>query len=234
MVFELALGGELYNWREKEGKFKPSTAKFYCAQCVLALQYMHDLDYIHRDIKTESILLDNTGYGKLYDFGFSKPVAFRTYTLCGTPEYMAPEIILNKGHGKAVDWWALGVCAFEMLVGVTPFYDEDRMIIYENILSGKVKFPKKIDKQAKLLIRTLLITDLTERCGAGKGAAEEVKAHKWFEDLDWEALTQRRLVPPIRPSVSSDDDLTAFESYPPSLEESNIPIYAGKDPFLNF
>lgn len=109
-------------------------------------EYLHSKNIIYRDLKPENILIDETGYLKLTDFGFAKYVESRTYTLCGTPEYLAPEMLLNKGHGKPVDWWTFGILLYEMLAGIDPFSDDDPMLIYQKILKGKVKFPRSFDK----------------------------------------------------------------------------------------
>ena len=144
-------------------------------------EYLHSKNIIYRDLKPENILMAADGYLKLTDFGFAKYCDSRTYTLCGTPEYLAPEILLNKGHGKPVDWWCLGILIYEMLagkikiiiisikIGIDPFNDEDPMAIYQKILKGKVKFPRDFDKNAKSLVKHLLVADLTKRYGNLKG-----------------------------------------------------------------
>lgn len=139
-----------------------STAKFYAAHVVLIFEFLHSKDFIYRDLKPENLLLDSTGYLKITDFGFAKRVAFKTYTLCGTPEYIAPEVLLNKGHGKGVDWWTLGILVYEMLAGQPPFVDDDPMGIYQQILAGKLNFPRYIDRNVKALIKKLLLADLTK------------------------------------------------------------------------
>lgn len=173
MVFEFVVGGEFYTHLRNEKRLDSPSAKFYATQVILFLEYMHGQDVCYRDLKPENILLDKLGYIKVVDFGFSKKVAFKTYTLCGTPEYMAPEIILSSGHGKGVDWWALGVLLFEMQVGQPPWIDGDEnagpMGIYQQILSNrKVLYPKFIDPLAKTLIKALLEPDLTKRLGCLK------------------------------------------------------------------
>jgi serine/threonine protein kinase len=146
------------------------------------------------------MLLDAEGFLKLTDFGFAKelPGSKRTYTLCGTPDYLAPEVILNKGHGRAVDWWALGVLVYEMLCGYPPFCDEDPLSTYGRILRGTLTFPPHVSPLARDLVRRLLQADLSRRCGCLAGGAADVRQHAWFRAVDFGALKARRASPPIR------------------------------------
>jgi len=140
MVLEYIVGGEFFTHLRKAGRFDHVASKFYATQIILVFEYMHTSDFIYRDLKPENLLLDKYGFLKITDFGFAKRVAFKTYTLCGTPEYIAPEVLLNKGHGKGVDWWTLGILLYEMMAGQPPFVDDDPMGIYQQILAGKVTF----------------------------------------------------------------------------------------------
>lgn len=154
-------------------------------------RYLHCQNVIYRDLKPENILLDAEGHIRITDFGFAKQISDRTWTLCGTPEYLAPEIIQSKGHGKPVDWWALGILIYEMLAGYPPFYDETHVGTYERILAGKVRCPRHFDSAAKELVKGLLVVDRTRRLGNLKGGADDIKNHRFFKGIDWRGLLRR-------------------------------------------
>jgi serine/threonine protein kinase len=234
MVLEYIVGGEFFTHLRKAGRFDNATAKFYAAQIVMIFEYLHEQDFIYRDLKPENLLLDNVGYIKITDFGFAKRVAFKTYTLCGTPEYIAPEVLLNKGHGKGVDWWTLGILIYETLAGQPPFVDDDPMGIYQQILAGKLNFPRYFDRNAKNLIKKLLIADLTKRYGCLKNGAADVKNHKWLNTIPYADLYQKKPTAPVIPQVSGANDTSNFDPYPESTEEPPNPTYSGKDPFVDF
>ena len=162
------------------GRLNPSATLFYSAEIVSCLEYLHDLNIVYRDLKPENLLLDREGHLKIVDFGFSKEVTDRTWTLCGTPEYLAPEIIQSKGHNKAVDWWALGILIYEMLVGYPPFFDDNPFSIYEKILAGRVEWSDHLDPTARDIIRRLLVHDRNKRLGTSKTGTEDVKKHRWY------------------------------------------------------
>jgi protein kinase X len=165
LMMEYIIGGEFFSLLRKAGRFPNDMSVFYAAQIALVFEHLHSMSILYRDLKPENLLLDQKGNCKVTDFGFAKKVEYRTWTLCGTPEYLAPEIILSKGHGKAVEWWALGILMYEMLAGYPPFYDEDPLGIYQKILEGKIKFPWHFDRHGKDLIKKLLTADLTKRLG---------------------------------------------------------------------
>ncbi|KAI8335919.1 camp-dependent protein kinase 10 [Chlamydoabsidia padenii] len=232
MVMGYVQGGELFRHLRKAGRFGNDTTKFYAAEIILAIEYLHSKDIIYRDLKPENLLLDREGHIKITDFGFAKTVTDRTWTLCGTPEYLAPEIIQSKGHGKAVDYWALGVLIFEMLAGYPPFYDDNHFGIYERILGGKVQYPGYLESSAKDLLKRLLVIDRTRRLGNLKGGADDVKMHKWLRGTDWLGLLKKTTRAPLIPAYSSDQDTSNFEKYPAEAEQEQ-PSDCNDDPYKN-
>ncbi|GFR97189.1 cAMP-dependent protein kinase catalytic subunit [Elysia marginata] len=193
MLMEYVPGGELFSYLRSSGRFSSSAGNFYASEIIVALDYLHSKSIVYRDLKPENLLLDADGHLKITDFGFAKIVEDRTWTLCGTPEYLAPEIILSKGHNKAVDWWSLGILIYEMLVGYPPYYAENPFGIYEKIIAGKTEWPRHIDLVAKDLIKKLLIPDRTRRLGNMKNGSEDIKRHKWFKGQDWDDVLNRKL-----------------------------------------
>jgi serine/threonine protein kinase len=162
----------------------------------------------------ENLLLDKEGFLKVTDFGFAKDISGgRTWTLCGTPDYLAPEIVAGKGHGKGVDWWTLGIFIYEMLASYPPFYDEDPMKTYAKIMHGAVNYPSHFSKEAISLIKKLLQHKSTKRLGVVKGGAAEIKKHPWFRGFDFDALVARKVRPPIVPKIKHNKDLSNFDDY---------------------
>jgi protein kinase A len=211
--------------------------RFYAATVASCFEYLHNKNIIFRDLKPENLLISSDGYLKLTDFGFAKILnEGRTFTICGTPEYIAPEIILNQGHGKAADWWTLGILIYEMHTGIDPFSDDDTMSIYKNILKGKVQFPSCFDKEAKdakSLIRHLLVADLSKRYGNLREGVNDIKKHRWFNNFSWEDLLKKKIKPAYIPQVKSLGDVSNFEEYPDS--NSQVPeIKSTLDPFLSW
>lgn len=233
-IMEYIQGGELFSLLRTKGTFPVSQTKFYIAHIITIFEYLHSKNIVYRDLKPENILINKNGYLKLTDFGFAKILENeKTYTLCGTPEYLAPEIILNKGHGKAVDWWTLGILLYEMLVGIDPFSDDDPMKTYQKILKGKINFPKTINKDAKSLIKHLLTQDTTKRFGCLKNGVKDILNHRFFEGFDWKNFVYLSMPAPYKPEIKSDDDTSNFEKYPESDTESPS-VDKKNDPFLKW
>ncbi|XP_054282463.1 cAMP-dependent protein kinase catalytic subunit alpha-like [Macrosteles quadrilineatus] len=200
MVMPFVEGGELYSHLKDLGHFTENQAKFFMSQVILAIEYLHYMDVIYRDLKPENILIDHTGYLKLTDFGHSKLLTDkRTYTLCGTPEYLAPEIIMCKPYGKAIDWWAVGILAYEFVGGNSPFAAYDTMTTYERIVYLKYKMPRSFSSELKDLVKNLLQRDLTRRYGNLKRGVDDIKCHKWFKTINWLAILNRRVTAPFQP-----------------------------------
>mmetsp|Transcript_17212 Transcript_17212/g.46602 ORF Transcript_17212/g.46602 Transcript_17212/m.46602 type:complete len:320 (-) Transcript_17212:398-1357(-) len=235
IVMEVVGGGELFTHLRRARKFTDEQAKFYASQVASAFAHIHGRNIIHRDLKPENILMCQNGYSKLTDFGFAKILepGTRTYTLCGTPEYIAPEVLLNKGHGKPVDWWTLGILVYEMIVGQPPFCDEDPMGIYQKILAGKVYFPKYFDKNAKSLVKHVLTADLSKRYGNLKDGPLDVLNHKWFASVDYLKLERMEIPSPYLPNMKDEMDTSNFEEIPDS---DGVPpkVVASHDPFVDW
>ncbi|XP_049337539.1 cGMP-dependent protein kinase 1a isoform X1 [Astyanax mexicanus] len=223
MLMEACLGGELWTILRDRGSFDDSTTRFYTACVVEAFAYLHSKGIIYRDLKPENLILDHRGYAKLVDFGFAKKIGFgkKTWTFCGTPEYVAPEIILNKGHDISADYWSLGILMYELLTGSPPFSGPDPMKTYNIILRGidMIEFPKKITKNAANLIKKLCRDTPSERLGNLKNGVKDIQKHKWFEGFNWEGLRKGTLTPPIIPSVTSATDTSNFDSFPEDNED---------------
>lgn len=215
MVMDFVEGGELFSLLRKSGRFPNPVAKFYAAEVTLALEYLHARNIIYRDLKPENLLLDRHGHIKITDFGFAKRVPDKTWTLCGTPDYLAPEVVSNKGYNKSVDWWSLGILIYEMLCGYTPFWDGGSpMKIYENILRGRVKYPAYINPDAQDLLQRLITADLSKRLGNLYGGSTDVKKHPWFTEVTWERLARKDIdapyTPPVKPGAG---DASQFDKY---------------------
>ncbi|XP_070820382.1 cGMP-dependent protein kinase 2 [Chaetodon trifascialis] len=219
MLLEACLGGEVWSLLRDRGSFDEATAKF-CVGCVTeAFDYLHRKGVLYRDLKPENLMLDTEGYIKLVDFGFAKKIRCgqKTWTFCGTPEYVAPEIILNKGHNFSVDFWSLGILVFELLTGSPPFSGSDQMMTYTFILKGieKMDFPKKVTKRPEDLIRKLCRRNPSERLGNLKNGITDIKKHRWFNGFNWEGLKARSLPSPLKRELTGPTDHSYFDSYPP-------------------
>ncbi|KAM9394932.1 cGMP-dependent protein kinase 2-like isoform 3-T5 [Salvelinus alpinus] len=224
MLLEVCLGGELWSVLRDMSSFEEQTARF-CIACVLeAFDYLHARGIIYRDLKPENLLLDAEGYVKMADFGFAKRIGLgkKTWTFCGTPEYVAPEVIMNKGHDFGADCWSLGILIFELLTGSPPFSGTDPIKIYTMVLHGieKVDFPKRISKRPDDLIRRLCKLNPVDRLGNKKNGIIDIKKHKWFQGFNWEGLRRQKLISPLKRELKGPMDHSHFDIFPPELEET--------------
>ena len=231
LAFEFIPGGDLFTLLKAENNLSIEQSQFYLGQIIFALEYLHSRNIIYRNLKPENILINKNGYIKLTDFELVKNLDDRTYTLCGTPGYMAPEIILNKGYGLGVDWWALGILLYEMICGVDPFADESPMKIYENILEGKIKFTCDFDDTSKSLIKHLLDKDISRRYGNLKNGVEDIKNHEFFKTMNWDKLLKQEIPADFIPKLKVDNELKYFDFYPYS-DEKVEPIQNEYDTFM--
>lgn len=234
---EFVIGGELFKRLRSEGTFPNDVALFYTTEIVCAFAYLHSNSIAYRDLKPENVLIDIEGHLKLVDFGFAKVIVDKTYTLCGTPEYLAPESIDHQGHNHGVDWWALGIFIYEMLTGSPPFYDDNPYSLYQKILECSYEIPADMHPEAGDLIAQLLDTDRFNRLGirvnGTQGGTEGVKAHPWFQGVDFLAVESRLIPVPWLPEVQREDDASNYDQYPDSCEPQ-VPVFAGADPFQGF
>eukprot|EP00743_Colponemidia_sp_Colp-15_P001355 GILK01001485.1.p1 GENE.GILK01001485.1~~GILK01001485.1.p1 ORF type:complete len:358 (+),score=61.05 GILK01001485.1:21-1094(+) len=213
-VLDYCPGGELFFHLSRAGRFTEERTKFYAAEITLAIEHLHKLNIVYRDLKPENVLLDADGHVRLTDFGLSKEGIEdneSAHSFCGTPEYLAPEILNRVGHGKAVDWWSLGALVYEMLTGLPPFYTRDREKLFENIRRGDLKYPSFISPAARSLLMSLFNRDPNQRLGGGVRDAAEVREHPWFASVDWDGMLSRRLAAPFKPKVQSSTDTTNFD-----------------------
>ncbi|KAJ3398446.1 hypothetical protein CcCBS67573_g03364 [Chytriomyces confervae] len=199
MIMEYIDGGDLFSYLRKVQKFGDEDSKFYAAEVLMSLQYLHSENVIFRDLKPENILLDMTGHVKLADFGFAKVVSGTTKSFCGTPDYIAREIVLNRSYGKGVDWWSFGVLIFELVSGKTPFQSDTADGIYDNIEQCHIGWNPLIKGSCKDIVTRLLEKDPEKRLGSN-GDGDEIRAHPWFKTVKWSRAETRGLQPPFLPA----------------------------------
>ncbi|XP_076041112.1 AKT serine/threonine protein kinase [Oratosquilla oratoria] len=214
-VMEYVNGGELFFHLNLERVFPEERAKFYGAEICSALGYLHERNIIYRDLKLENLLLDADGHIKIADFGLCKEdimYGTTTRTFCGTPEYLAPEVLVENDYGQAVDWWGYGVCLYEMMVGRLPFYDRDHDKLFKLIVSEDVRFPRTISQEARDMLKGLLVKDPLRRLGGGPGDACEIQCHPFYLTINWDHLVQKKLTPPFKPQVVGKTDTRYFDS----------------------
>lgn len=233
---EFMPGGELFYWLNRSKKFDVARAKLYAAEVLLALEFLHAKDIIYRDLKPENILVDKDGHLKLTDFGLSKEAVKGvgaengTTTFCGTPEYLAPEILQSVGHGKGVDWWSLGVLLCEMLTGDPPFYHANVQKMYRNILRGKLELSPDLTPDARSLLKALLKRNVAKRLGSSERGAAAIKEHLFFMNLgtaplDWDKVLAKAYTPSFVPPTSrlgSVTELNFDESFTSKTTKESV------------
>ena len=230
LVFDYVPGGELFRLLRTQGQFPLSTTRFYAAEVIAALAYLHDHGVVYRDLKPENMLLTGDGHIKITDFGFAKALkpGEKTFTLCGTPEYLAPEVIQQRGHSFPCDWWGVGVLIYEMTCGHAPFMDQNPFKLYEKIIHNQVAFPDYFDPGLEQLVTGLLDKDANTRLDK-----EHIMRHEVFRNLDWTVIGSAGLQPPHVPMVRAPDDTSNFDDYPDEpFSESSLPVAA--EVFANF
>jgi len=227
-VMEYCSGGELFYHLGRAGRFSENRTRFYAAEIVLALEHLHKLGIVYRDLKPENVMLDQEGHIVITDFGLSKEgIEDNTsaHSFCGTPEYLAPEILTRSGHGRAADWWSLGALMYEMLTGMPPFYSRNRERLFVKILKSTLRIPRFFSPDAASLVLSLLDRNASTRLGSDSDA-DGIKVHPFFRGVDWNALLARQVSPPFKPPEPQDLlDTRNFEA-----EFTNLPLDSVETP----
>uniref|UniRef100_A0A8C9L8I1 Protein kinase C n=1 Tax=Pavo cristatus TaxID=9049 RepID=A0A8C9L8I1_PAVCR len=209
-VMEYLNGGDLMFHIQSCHKFDLPRATFYAAEIISGLQFLHSKGIIYRDLKLDNVLLDSEGHIKIADFGMCKENMFgdaKTSTFCGTPDYIAPEILLGQKYNTSVDWWSFGVLLYEMLIGQSPFHGQDEEELFQSIRMDNPFYPRWLDKDAKDILVKLFVREPERRLGA-RG---NIRQHAFFREINWEALEERRMEPPFKPRVKSPSDCSNFD-----------------------
>ncbi|KAM0033081.1 putative protein kinase AGC-Pl family [Helianthus debilis subsp. tardiflorus] len=213
LILDFINGGHLFFHLYRQGIFSEDQARVYTAEIVSAVSHLHERGIVHRDLKPENILMDADGHVMLTDFGLAKEIdeSSRSNSMCGTTEYMAPEILLAKGHNKNADWWSVGILLYEMLTGKPPFTHSNRKKLQEKIINEKVKLLPRLSGEAHSLLKGLLQKDPSLRLGSGPRGGDDIKKHKWFRTINWKKLESRDLQPKFKPDVSGEDCTENFD-----------------------
>lgn len=236
LIIPLILGGELFTYHRKARKFSEKQARFYAAQVFLALEYLHYCSLLYRDLKPENIMIDRNGYLKVTDFGFAKKVETRTMTLCGTPEYLPPEIIQSKPYGTSVDWWAFGVLIYEFVCGHSPFasHNRDVMVMYNKICEGEYKMPSSLSGSLRHLIDHLLQVDLSKRYGNLINGNRDIKDHEWFKEIEWIPLLNQTVPAPYLPAIANAEDISNFDKLSEGKQKAKAKTMRHEEAFAEF
>lgn len=225
LLMEYVPGGELFYYIRKFGRLSEDVARFYVAELVLTILHLHERQIVYRDLKPENILLDSGGHLKLADFGFAKRVVDKTWTMCGTPDYLAPEIITGRGHDTAVDWWSLGVLIFEMLAGYPPFTDKDMGTLFRKIQEPeRLLLPPDFSQEAADLVRRLLVVDPSRRLGNIHPDVSDIQTHPWFRPINWETIRLRSQPGPIIPFLPNPSEIALQEHQDPNEQPPPAPL----------
>ncbi|XP_034238693.1 protein kinase C isoform X2 [Thrips palmi] len=230
-VMEYVNGGDLMFQIQRARKFDEPRARFYAAEVTLALQFLHRHGVVYRDLKLDNILLDNEGHCKLADFGMCKEGIMdgvTTTTFCGTPDYIAPEILQELDYGPSVDWWALGVLMYEMMAGQPPFEADNEDDLFESILHDDVLYPVWLSKEAVSILKGFMTKNPAKRlgCVTSQGTEAAIRSHPFFREMDWEALECRRVKPPFKPKIKNKKDALNFDTEFTKEEPILTPINA--------
>ncbi|KAK8796497.1 hypothetical protein WA588_000628 [Blastocystis sp. NMH] len=211
LISDFFNGGELFYYLSN-GRFSENRARFYAAEIALGLHYLHSQGIVYRDLKPENLLLDADGHIRITDFGLSKPDVSgnELRSLCGTPEYLAPEIIMKKPYGKAVDWWSLGTLIYEMIAGLPPYYDRNKRVMYNRILTAPLNRCSFMSPEAYDICQRFL--DRNPETRLGSASFEDICNHPWFASIDWEKLFNKQVVPPFKPVVKGAEDVENVDS----------------------
>ena len=214
IITEFMQGGEMFFHLHKERRFSNEKTRFYIIEIILAIEFLHENKMLYRDLKPENIMVDSTGHIKLTDFGLSKMInkqKEKAFTICGTPQYLAPEILSDDGYDDSVDWWSLGCVMFEMLVGKAPFKIPKGAYLSADLYKKKITIPEFVTPEAKDLISLLLIPNPKKRLGYGPDGVKKIKDHPYFEGVNWEDAWNRKLQPPFVPNLEGETDLKYFD-----------------------
>uniref|UniRef100_A0A8C5FIT4 protein kinase C n=1 Tax=Gadus morhua TaxID=8049 RepID=A0A8C5FIT4_GADMO len=212
-IMAYSAGGDLMT-HIHNGVFSDKQTRFYSSCVLLGLEFLHANSIVYRDLKLDNLLMDADGFVRIADFGLCKEGMAhgdRTTTFCGTPEFLAPEVLTENNYTRSVDWWGLGVLIYEMLVGESPFPGDDEEEVFDSIVNDEVRYPRFLTPGSEEVIQKLLQKDPEKRLGGGEGDAQEVKRHNFFRGMDWNALLAKKLKPPFVPVIKTPEDVSNFD-----------------------